>query len=254
LDRRETALRKKQEDQPEQEPITIVVDAPPRETTLGVVIIDPLATVRAGLQMLIDAQPDLEVVAMTGTSDETMSTLKELDRRMGLIVLLSLGRTGEHDSFWLIRTLRERYPTIAVIACGSNSDKTSISRALFVGADGFVDKNADPTEFIDAIRRCAKGDVVLVGPPADWLGPISEEIDRQKDTDSLLTDREVEVLTLAAEGLTARLIGDKLGLRERTVTTHLGRIYSKLGVGTRIAAISMATSSGIISAPRSTVS
>ncbi|MGH3118511.1 MAG: LuxR C-terminal-related transcriptional regulator [Gaiellales bacterium] len=224
-----------------------------RQSKLGVFIIDPLATVRAGLSMLVEEQPDMEVAAMTGDSDETISALRQVDRRTGLIALLSLGLGGEHDSFWLIRTLRERFPTLAVIACGSNSDKTSISRALFVGADGFVDKNADPAEFIDAVRRCAQGDVVLVGPPSDWLGPISEEIDRQKDTDSLLTDREIEVLTLAAEGLTARLIGEKLGLRERTVTTHLGRIYAKLGVGTRIAAISMATSSGIISAPRSAV-
>jgi DNA-binding NarL/FixJ family response regulator len=63
-----------------------------------------------------------------------------------------------------------------------------------------------------------------------------------------LTEREREVLVVAAEGLTAREIASRLGVRERTITTHLARIYGKLGVGTRLAAIRLATQSGLVSA------
>jgi DNA-binding CsgD family transcriptional regulator len=62
----------------------------------------------------------------------------------------------------------------------------------------------------------------------------------------MLTERERQVLMVAAEGLTARQIADRLGVRERTVTTHLGRIYGKLGVGTRLGAVRAAASSGLV--------
>ena len=79
------------------------------------------------------------------------------------------------------------------------------------------------------------------------MGSIAQEIERRVESDTRLTVREREVLTVAAEGLTARQIGERLGLRERTVTTHLGRIYGKLGVGTRVAAIRVAARSGLVS-------
>ena len=64
----------------------------------------------------------------------------------------------------MIRTLRERYPTHAILGFGANSDPTSISRALFVGADGFVDKNIDPVDFLQALRRAADREMVLAIP------------------------------------------------------------------------------------------
>ena len=213
---------------------------------LGIVLVDSLPTVRAGLELLISGQQDMEVLAVAGNADEALDDFQELKRSSNVLVLVGLGLPGEHDSFWLIRTIRERFPTMAIVGCGANADKMAISRALFVGADGFVDKNALPSDFLDAIRRSAQGEVVLVGPPTNWLGAISEEIDRQRDNVRLLTDRERQVLAIAAEGLTARAIGERLGLQERTVTTHLGRIYSKLGVSTRVAAVSTATRAGLI--------
>jgi DNA-binding NarL/FixJ family response regulator len=122
----------------------------------------------------------------------------------------------------------------------------SISRALFMGADGFVDKNLDPVAFLQAVRQAASGQMVLEGRPADLVWEIAERIERRRDVDAILTEREREVLTVAAEGLTARQIGDRLGVRERTVTTHLGRIYGKLGVGSRLGAVRAAASSGLV--------
>ena len=220
---------------------------PPKQRRLGVVLVDTLPVVRAGLALLIDERPDMEVLAEVGTAEEALEALGGI-RRSTVVVLVGLGIEGEHDAYWLIRTVRERYPAIALLGCGARADPIAISRALFVGADGFVDKNADPVEFLQALRKAAKGEMVLVGPPPEWVGEIARGLERRTDVEVRLTEREREVLTVAAEGLTAREIGERLGVRERTVTTHLGRIYSKLGVGTRVAAIRVATVSGLVTA------
>ena len=136
---------------------------------------------------------------------------------------------------------------LPILAFGSNGDPMAVSRALFFGTDGFVDKSAGPESFVDAIRRTVHKEVVLEGLPSDWLIPIADGIDRQREAVSVLTDRERQVLSVAAQGFTARQIGSRLGLRERTVTTHLSRIYKKLGAAGRLHAIDRAARSGLIS-------
>jgi DNA-binding NarL/FixJ family response regulator len=88
--------------------------------------------------------------------------------------------------------------------------------------------------------------MVLAGPPHELVGAIAEGLERRGETATHLTEREREVLTVAAEGLTAREIASRLGVHERTITTHLGRIYGKLGVGTRVAALRVAAHSGLV--------
>jgi DNA-binding NarL/FixJ family response regulator len=83
------------------------------------------------------------------------------------------------------------------------------------------------------------------------VGAIADGIERRRLVETALTDRERDVLRVAAEGLTARQIASRLGMRERTVTTHLSRIYGKLGVGTRVAAVRLATDAGLVSASTS---
>lgn len=224
-------------------------DVAPETPRLGVVLIDALPTTCAGLRLLIETQKDMEVLTEATTSDEAITAIKGLRHQTGVLVLLGMNLIGPHDSYWLIRTLRERFPTLALIGCGANADKTSISRAFFVGTDGFVDKNADPDEFLDALRRAAAGDVVLVGPPGDWIGSITEGIGQQREAVSVLTEREQEVLSIAAEGITAKEIGRRLGVSERTITTHLHRIYSKLGVKGRVAALQAASRSERVAVP-----
>jgi two-component system, NarL family, response regulator DevR len=212
---------------------------------LGVVLVDPLPVVRAGLGMLIEDRPDMEVLAEAGTADEALVAINRI-RRSRVVALIGLGLDGEHDAFWLIRTVRERFPALAILGCGARADPMAISRALFMGADGFVDKNIDPHEFLLSIKRAADHEVVLAGPSSASVGLIAEGIDRRRDVEVKLTEREREVLVVAAEGLTAREIATRLGVRERTVTTHLARIYGKLGVGSRLAAIRFAAQSGLV--------
>jgi len=212
---------------------------------LGVVVVDPLAVVRAGVARLIGDLPDMQVLAEAGTADACLAAVRRI-RRSRLVVLVGLGLSGERDSLWLIGTLRERYPEATILASGAGADATTISRGLLLGADGYLDKDVDPVEFLEAIRQAARGEAVLAGAPVDWVGSIAEGFDRARHIESQLTRREREVLQVAAEGLTAREIAHQLGVRERTVTTHLGRIYGKLGVNSRVGAVIEAARSGLV--------
>lgn len=219
---------------------------PLRRRRLGVVVIDPLPVVRAGLSLLVEDRPDMEVLAEAGTSEEGLKAIRGV-RRSRVVVLVGLGLEGERDAFWLIRRIREYFPGLAILGCGAKADTVAISRALFMGADGYVDKNVEPSAFLQALLRAADGEMVLTGPPAEWVGAIADGLERQREAEGTLTQREREVLAVAAEGLTARQIGVRLGVRERTVTTHLARIYGKLGARGRMAAIRTAARSGLVS-------
>lgn len=221
-------------------------ETPRAPRKLGVVVVDALPVVRAGLSMLIDDRPDMEVIAETGGADEAVEIVSRV-RRSRVVVLVGLGLAGDHDAYWLIRTLRGRFPGHSILGCGANADATTISRALFMGADGVVDKNIDPVEFLRSLRRAADGEMVLTGAASASVGQIADGIERRRELDVRLTQREREVLSVAAEGLTAREIASRLGVRERTVTTHLARIYGKLGVGSRLAAIRLAARAGLVS-------
>ncbi len=213
---------------------------------LGVVVVDPFPVVRAGLASTIEASPGLEVLAQASSAEEAIAVVGGV-RRTRVVVLVAMGLAGDKDSYWLIRTLRERFPGYAILGLGANADPHVVSRALFVGADGFVDKNIELDEFLAAIKSAGDEEMVIAGPAAASVGKIAEGIERRRSVGLRLTRREREVLAVAAEGLTAREIAERLGVRERTVTTHLARIYGKLGVGNRLAALRMAARSGLVS-------
>jgi DNA-binding NarL/FixJ family response regulator len=226
--------------------------SPPHElraqapTRLGIVVIDPLHTARAGIAMLIDAQHDLDVLGQAASADEGLQVVRRVRRRGRVVILVSLALPGEHDACWLIRQIRERCPQYVIVGCGISPARMAISRSLFVGADGYLDASTPPEVFLDGLRQAADGEVVLTGLPPDYLGKVAEDIERQDDEPSL-TEREREVLNVAAEGLTARQIAGRLGVAERTVTTHLAHIYGKLGVGGRVEAITEAARAGLVS-------
>jgi DNA-binding NarL/FixJ family response regulator len=213
---------------------------------MGVVIVDPFPVVRAGLASTIEGSAGLEVLAQASSADEAIVVVANV-RRSRVVVLVAMGLAGEKDSYWLIRTMRERFPGHAILGLGANADPHVVSRALFVGADGFVDKNIELEEFLAAIRSAGNEEMVIAGPAAASVGQIAEGIERRRSVGLRLTKREREVLSVAAEGLTAREIAERLGVRERTVTTHLARIYGKLGVGNRLAALRLAARSGLVS-------
>jgi two-component system response regulator DevR len=216
---------------------------------VSVVLVDALQVVRAGLSLLIAAEPDMRVLGEAGTAAKAMSILKKLPARSGALALVGLNLSGDHDhdSFWLIRAIRDNHPSMPIVACGAIADAITISRCLFYGADGFLDKSEPPKAFLDGLRRAARGEVVLEGIGPGSVREVAEGVERHRASASLLTHRERQVLTAAAEGLTARQIGSRLGVRERTVTTHLAHIYKKLGAAGRVGALARASRSGLVS-------
>lgn len=216
-----------------------------REARVAVLVVDALPVVRAGIALLIEGCPEFRLVSQAGNAEDALAALQKAPS--DCVVIVGLGLEGPHDAFWLIEAICDRFPGCAVIASGARSDAVTISRALLSGAGGFVDKNVDPDEFLDSIHVAVRGEMVLAGPPQEWVGTIASRLEAGARGDGHLTDREREVLSIAAEGLTARQIAERLGVRERTVTTHLSRIYSKLGVRSRIAALRATTTVGWVS-------
>jgi DNA-binding NarL/FixJ family response regulator len=218
---------------------------------IRLILIESVGIVRASLRLTFAAEPDLLLLGETAHADDGLD-LAVAARGQGLAVaLVGLELAGDHDAFWLIRSLRQRCPELAILATGIALDRGAISQGLFAGADGFIHKNSPPERFVEATRRAADGEVVLEGLPRGALGGIVEDVEtlERRATGMTLTDREQAVLAAAADGLTAREIGRRLGVSERTVTTHLNNIYRKLNVSSRIAALSAVSRMGVITLP-----
>ena len=213
-------------------------------------VVEPLSVVRAGLRLLVNGQPDLEVCGEADAPAEAIEVLRDLERRSDLVVIVSIASEDRHDALWLIRSIRDQFSTVRILAMGVAPSEWEVSAALFFGADGFVHKRVDPKEFLDAIRGVAGGEVVLAGIDWDAMPGLVTSLDRfQQPTMPFLTGRQHQILALAAEGLTARQIGERLAVRERTVTTQFSRIYGKLKVRNRAEAVAAAARSGLMAQP-----
>jgi len=209
---------------------------------IDVIIVDTPSVICHGLSLVISEQTDMRVAAVTTSPDESLSIIGR-GHATGVVVLVGLAIAGDHDALWLIRSLRERFPSVRVLCCGIRGDAASVSRALLAGADGYLDKESDAERFIDALRRCNEGETVLEGLPENALGAIADAMGQQSSSGRVVSE---PVLALAAQGMTARQIATRLGLRERTVTTHLDHIYRKLGVSGRVAAINEGARLGLV--------
>jgi DNA-binding NarL/FixJ family response regulator len=182
-----------------------------------VVIVDRPSIVSRGLSMVISAEPDMEVAAEATSADEALVLLTRLQRSGPVVVVIvGLALGGDHDALWLVRSLREQHPTVRVLCSGTRGEAASVSRALLVGADGYIDKEASTERFVGAMRRSIAGEVVLEGLPENALGAIANAMERQAGAGRVVTERQRSVLALAAGGLTARQIANRLGLSERT--------------------------------------
>jgi DNA-binding NarL/FixJ family response regulator len=210
------------------------------------VLLEPLGIIRASLRMVFEAEHGMEVIGEADRAEQALEVATTLPTNSGVVVLAGLEFAGELDSYWLIRSIRDRSPQLTILATGTSLDQSAISQALFMGADGFVHKNSTPERFLEATRRAAAGELVLEGLPRGALGGIVEGMEHHRSASPVLTQREQMVLIAAADGLTAREIGRRLGVRERTITSHLNNIYRKLGVNGRVGALSTAMRMGLM--------
>src|SRR5919106_3577857 len=128
-------------------------DGASRGAPLEVVLVDTRSVVRKGIALVISREPDMELLFEVGSADEAIEAVASLGRLSRVVVVVSLTLGGERDSLWLIRTVRERFPSVRILASGSNGEAATVSRALLTGADGYVDKGSEADGFLDALRR-----------------------------------------------------------------------------------------------------
>ena len=104
-------------------------------TPMGVLIVDAPSLICHGLSLVIAEQADMEIVAMTPSADECLSVIGRLRRTSRIVVLIGLTVGGAHDALWLIRALRERYPTVRVLSCGMRGDAAWAVHAVGLQGD-----------------------------------------------------------------------------------------------------------------------
>ena len=188
--------------------------------------------------MLLETQADFAVVAETGSPDEAVQ-LAQSERVDVALVDLELGH-DQHDGATVTRMILRAHPTTRVVAFTAFDADSDIVRMMDAGAVGYVVKDSRPAALFDAVRRAATGVAAMSAPIAQRLAA------RTTSPDATLTRRELEVIELAAAGLTNRELAQALRVSEATVKTHLHHAFTKLGVENRQAAIAAALKRGIV--------
>ncbi len=211
---------------------------------IGVLLADDQALVRAGFRMILDAQPEIEVVGEAGDGAEAVRLAEELRPEVTLMDVRMPGLDGIEAT---ARLARAANPTRVVILTTFDLDDY-VYRAFRNGASGFLLKNGPPERLIEAVRAAASGEALLAPEPTRRLieryaqAPAPGEEPKLAD----LSERELEVLRLVAQGLSNAEIAEKLYLSHGTVKTHVTRILGKLGLRDRVQAVVLAYESGLV--------
>ena len=214
--------------------------------TIRVLLADDHVLVREGTRQLLSQEPDLLVVAEAGDGEEAVRLAAETHPDVALIDIAMPKLNGIEAT----KQIKSISPTTAVLILSAYDDDQYVFALLEAGAAGYLLKNVRGRELIEAVRSVYAGESVLHPVIArkviDRLNlPVSST--SEETTDQSLTERELEVLSLAAKGLSNKDIADQLYLSARTVQAHLSAIFSKLEVGSRTEAVVLALRRGWLS-------
>jgi DNA-binding NarL/FixJ family response regulator len=204
---------------------------------IRIVIADDHPIFRAGLQGLLSAQDDFDVVGEAANGREAVSVV----RHAAPEVLLMDLQMPELDGVSATREIRSIAPATRILILTTYDSDGDILRAVEAGATGYLLKDTPREELFRAIRATARGDSVLSPTVASKLvGRARGPVERS------LSAREIEVLTLVARGTGNKIIAKDLRISEATVKTHLLHIFAKLGVDDRTAAVTVAMERGVL--------
>jgi len=206
-------------------------------TPIRLLLADDHPVVRAGLRAVLNAEPDLEVVAEAATAEEAVTRATEggID-----VVLMDLRFGPEMGGVEAAAAITATPGAPRVLVPATYDTESDILAAIEAGASGYLLKDAPPDQLATAVRAAAAGEPALAPAVAGRL------LERMRSPGMALTPRESEVLELVADGLSNADIGRRLFLSQATVKTHLVHIYGKLGVDSRTAAVAAARSRGLI--------
>lgn len=195
---------------------------------IRVLLADDHSLVRAGLAALLEATDDLRVVGQAENGRRAVELVAELDPD---VVLMDLSMPVM-DGVEATREIISSHPGRIVVVLTSFSDHERVNDALVAGAVGYLLKDSDPRDLLAAVRAAADGHAPLDPRVTRALLPSAQG---PSPTEGL-SARELQVLRLAARGLANKQIGRSLGISERTVKAHLGRVFRHIGVSDRTSA------------------
>ncbi|TNM61504.1 response regulator transcription factor [Streptomyces sp. NP160] len=207
---------------------------------LRLVVVDDHPVVRAGIVALLSAEADLQVTAEV---DDGAGVLAAYEQHRPDVVLMDLRMPGV-DGVAATARLKAAHPGAHVLVLTTYDTDADILRAVEAGATGYLLKDAPRAALTDAVRRAARGETVLAPPVAARLLTRMREPATER-----LTARETEVLACVARGLSNPAIASELFIGEATVKSHLLRVFTKLGVDDRTAAVTVAMSRGLLPPP-----
>ncbi|MEU6594023.1 response regulator transcription factor [Streptomyces sp. NPDC046881] len=216
--------------------------------SIRVLIADDQQMVRQGFTVLLDAQPDIEVVGQAVHGRDAIARTAELAPD---VVLMDV-RMPELGGIEATRRITEDHPAVRVLVLTTFDLDEYVYDALRAGASGFLLKDASADKLAEAVRVVAAGDALLAPGITRRLLAEFSRLDggggraplRRRVGD--LTERETEVLALIAQGLSNAEIAERLVVAEQTVKTHVGRILVKLGLRDRTQAAVFAYESGVV--------
>jgi DNA-binding NarL/FixJ family response regulator len=206
---------------------------------MRVLIADDHGIVRSGLRLLLEREPDIEVVGEA--SDGAEAREKAISERPDLAILDV--RMPKLTGLQATREIREQAPEVAVLILSMHDDERYLFEALKAGASGYVLKRQADQDLLDAVRAVQRGEPFLTPDAQRTL--IKDVLERGEPTDEL-TPREQEVVKLVAEAHTNREIAEILHLAEKTVESHRANAMRKLGMRDRVELVRYAIRSGLI--------
>lgn len=208
---------------------------------IRLLIVDDHKVVRNGLKIYISLYDDVKVVGEAKNGRQAIERCAQLQPDVVLMDLVM----PEVDGPTAIRQIRAQFPAIQIVVLTSFEEEELVQKAMAAGAIGFLYKDVEEEELIDAIRAANEGRPVLV-PEA--MQALVKQAASQGNNSALesLTPREEEILTLVAQGMTNPQIAEHLVLSPSTISFHMNNILNKLQVRTRAEAVAIAIQNGII--------
>lgn len=210
---------------------------------IRVMITDDHPVVREGLSAMLSREKDIEVVAEAANGNEAIVKARDLKPD---IVLMDL-RMPEVDGVEAMRRIRTENPDIKFIVLTTYDNDEYIFQGIEAGARAYLLKDSPREEMFKAIRVVSEGGSLIEPAVAGKVLDRFAALSRQVQIPEALSEREVEILKLIAQGTSNKIIATSLNIGESTVKTHIQSIFNKLGVNDRTEAVTEAIKKGIIS-------
>jgi DNA-binding NarL/FixJ family response regulator len=208
-----------------------------------ILIADDHAVVRGGLRLLLDKEPDMEIVAEVDNGADALARCLEGDIDLAVLDVAMPRLTG----LQAVQEISRRCPTIRTLILSMHDREQYVSEALAAGASGYVAKRAADKDIVQACRAAMRGEAFVY--PSTLSGHSRDRLEAARDSERpgrTLTTRETEVAKLVAEGHPSQTIAEMLVLSIKTVETHRANIYKKLDIRDRVELTRYAIREGLI--------